>query len=125
MKLTPEQKAFRDYGMALGELKRLREEVIYHLGYYRGLKKHEVILILRKRLYCRNALVRDAWQKRSICRMFMIPEYERICENCNHLGMGMRFYGASCNRCCRNPFTEINDEYQDKWEPRKEEQDND
>ena len=48
----------------------------------------------------------------------MIPEYERICENCNHLGMGVCF--SPCSKCHRNPFTEINDEYQDNWEPRKE-----
>lgn len=110
MKLTPEQKAHRKYGMALGELKRLREEVIYHLGYYRGLKKHEVILILRKRLYCRNALVRDAWQKRAACRAW-VPMEERYCDNCRHYKLTRST--PICVDCTKwaDPV---------KWEPRKE-----
>lgn len=124
MKLTPEQKAFFEYGKALGKLEKFRDD---HKGW-------KCVNFLSRRHYWRSGnyvccetqdvteqhalLIRDAWQKRAICRAFMIPEYERICENCNHLGMGVCF--SPCSKCHRNPFTEINDEYQDNWEPRKE-----
>lgn len=116
MKLTPEQKAFFEYGKAIEKMnsskKRLRgiwrssENIIRRIG------KASIIEPRHKEN------IKAAWQKRAICRAFMIPEYERICENCNHLGMGVRF--SPCSKCHRNPFTEINDEYQDNWEPRKE-----
>ncbi len=76
MKLTTEQKAFRDFGMALGELKRARKEIVYNLEYYRGLKRNEAIFVFRKRLCERNKLIRDAWQKRAVCRV------ERNCSTC-------------------------------------------
>ena len=74
MEVTLEQKAFRDFGMALGELKRARKEIVYNLEYYRGLKRNEAIFVFRKRLCERNKLIRDAWQKRAVCR--------RTCSEC-------------------------------------------
>lgn len=81
--MTPKQKAFRDYGMALGELKRLRKEVVYNLAHYRGIKKNGAILIFRKCLCERDVLIKEAWQKRAACRAFS-PLGRRSCENCLH-----------------------------------------
>lgn len=115
MKMTPEQKAFRDYGMALGELKRLRKEVIYNLAHYRGIKKNGAILIFRKCLCERDVLIKEAWQKRAVCR--------RTCGQCIHFspnewdvgkdGCLKRGWGVKTNRCA------IGCQY---WEPRKEEE---
>lgn len=118
MKLTPEQKAFYEYGgtwettvvihtfirsLLKDKGYQLSPELLHH---YRDEKSHY------------GAVLREAWKWRAKCRAFIIPEYERICENCNHLGIGVR--SSPCSKCHRNPFTEINDEYQDNWEPRKE-----
>lgn len=116
--MTPEQKAFRDYGMALGELKRLRNEVVYNLAHYRGIKKNGAILIFRKCLCARDVLIKEAWQKRAACRAWTIPGYERNCNNCHHVET------LICNKPCIECFRssrELNCEMDnDYWEPRKE-----
>ena len=114
MKLTPEQKSILAYGEARGILKERKSLMRFTEGSGECSDYHGE----PRMMYGVEEAIRDAWQKRAICRAFMIPEYERICENCNHLGMGVRF--SPCSKCHRNPFTEINDEYQDNWEPRKE-----
>lgn len=111
--MTSGQKAFRDYGIALGELKRLRKELIFNLAHYRGIKKNGAILILRKCLGERAVLIKDAWQKRAACRAWL-PLKERNCENCMHLNCIMH----SKSPCFYCPG--IDDEIPSNWEPRKE-----
>lgn len=110
MKMTPEQKAFRDYGIALGELKRLRKELIFNLAHYLDIKKNGAILIFRKCLGERAVLIKDAWQKRAACR--------RTCMTCNHFGDR----NISCRKCKASgewvyPSTRAYCHY---FEPRKE-----
>lgn len=109
MKLTPEQKAYFEYGKAWGELKRLREEIIYNLGYYRGLKKHEAILVFRKNFCLRDILIEDAWKKRAACRAWVHP-MQRRCHNCKYDNVLYKM----CTLCC-------NEGWPVYWEPRKEE----
>ena len=120
MKMTPEQKAFFEYGKALGKLEKFRDD---HKGW-------KCVNFLSRRHYWRSGnyvccetqdvteqhalLIRDAWQKRAVCRAWQVKE--RYCGNCEHFGWGG---DADPCRICRPSV------YQPFWEPRKEEQDND
>lgn len=119
MKMTPEQKAFYEFGKALGELKRFRLD---HWAWccVRFLdRRHawrsgdgfagELQDIVNKHAY----LIRDAWKKRAACRAW-VPLKERNCNNCMHLYRDTKF-GSPCF-CCPG----IDDEIPDNWEPRKE-----
>lgn len=112
MKLTPEQKAFFEYGKAIEKMnsskKRLRgiwrssENIIRRIG------KASIIGPRHKEN------IKAAWQKRAACRAWQVKE--RYCGNCEHFGWGG---DADPCRICRPSV------YQPFWEPRKEEQDND
>ncbi len=65
MKLTPEQKAFFEYGKAREALRNFKMDFAY---------REETL----REFY--EEYVQDAWQKRAACRAFMMPSYERICE---------------------------------------------
>lgn len=119
MKMTPEQKAFREYGKALGRLEKFRDD---HKGW-------KCVNFLSRRHYWRSGnyvccetqdvteqhalLIRNAWQKRAACRAW-VPLKERNCNNCMHLYRDTKF-GSPCF-CC----TGIDDEIPNNWEPRKE-----
>ncbi|PNC05621.1 hypothetical protein CXU21_00805 [Akkermansia muciniphila] len=108
--MTPERKALKDYGIALGELKRLRKELIFNLAHYRGIKKNGAILIFRKCLGKRAVLIKDAWQKRAACRAW-VPLIRRDCHNCTY--QGITPVPDFCFPC-------INEGIPINWEPRKE-----
>lgn len=124
MKLTPEQKAFREYGKAIGRLEKFRDD---HKGW-------KCVNFLSRRHYWRSGnyvccetqdvteqyalLIRDAWKKRAICRGWTIPSRERICENCSH--EGTHPYATPCSECFRCPFAQAYEGFSDNWEPRKE-----
>lgn len=110
MKMTPEQKAFRDYGMALGELKRLRKEVVYNLAHYRGIKKNGAILIFRKCLCERDVLIKEAWRKRAVCRAWAHLE-RRECRTCRYHDEIRNF------EICRDCTPGIHLENFCNWEP--------
>lgn len=109
--MTPEQKAFFEYGGAWettvvihtfirGLLKdrgyQLSPELLHH---YRDEKSHY------------GAVLREAWQKRSACRAWN-PVGGKTCSNCKHAGTVI---GDPCFSC-RFPYRgEPN-----YWEPRKE-----
>lgn len=109
MKLTPEKKALIEYGKARGRLEGRREEFIIPDIVF-GISKQEAIASFRKHHPVRSALVKDAWQKRAVCRAW-VPMEKRYCGNCEHFGMGTQAYPC---RICR-PLV-----YQSLWEPRKE-----
>lgn len=124
MKLTPEQKAFYEYGKAAesfrGTIQKIRKYSIYEFGepYFRLTKSERKCLILAMDLAGQIHTVR---QKRAACRPWMIPSHERICENCAH--EGTRPLEMPCSDCLRNQSVyceEGNAGDRDNWEPRKE-----
>lgn len=108
MKLTLEQKAFFEYGGAWettvvihtfirGLLKdrgyQLSPELLHH---YRDEKSHY------------GAVLREAWQKRAICRAWVHP-MRRRCSNCKHELTQYKF----CAACAHEGWPVY-------WKPRKE-----
>lgn len=82
MKLTPEQKAFFEYGKARGILAGVRKEFVVSDVVF-GISKQESITSFRKNHPLRHRLVKDAWQKRAACREWGHP-MRRRCSNCEH-----------------------------------------
>ena len=114
MKLTPEQKAFYEYGEARGILKERKSLMRFTEGYGECSDYHGEPRIM----YGVEDSIRDAWQKRAACRAWMIPSHERICENCAH--EGTHPYATPCSGCFRCPFAQVYEGFSDHWEPRKE-----
>ena len=114
--MTPEQKAFYEYGRAVeslrGTIYKIRKNAIHEFGEpYRRLMMHEQkCLINAMGLASKIHVVR---QKRAACRAW-VPLKERNCNNCMHLYRDTKF-GSPCF-CC----TGIDDEIPNNWEPRKE-----
>lgn len=122
MKPTLEQKAFREYGKALGRLEKFRDD---HKGW-------KCVNFLSRRHYWRSGnyvccetqdvteqhalLIRDAWQKRAICRTWQVKRY---CGNCKYSDYSE--WDVPCFECSHANIVESID----WWKPRKEEQDND
>lgn len=100
MKMTPEQKAFYEYGKARGILKEVRFQMI-------SMEYNE------KRYHKLSKAICDAWQKRAACRAW-VPLKERNCKNCMHLHRDMKS-GSPCSDC-----PGIDDEIPSNWDPRKE-----
>ena len=118
MKMTPEQKAFFEYGKALGKLEKFRDD---HKGW-------KCVNFLSRRHYWRSGnyvccetqdvteqhalLIRDAWQKRAVCRAWQVKE--RYCGNCKYSDYSE--WDVPCCECSHANIAEI----MDRWEPRKE-----
>lgn len=118
MKMTPVQKAFFEYGKALGRLEEFKRDHQNHPCVQNLTMRHfwrtARVCCDQKTITNRHAeLIRDAWQKRAVCR--------RMCGQCIHFspnewGVGKdgclkRYWGVKTNRCA------IDCQY---WEPRKE-----
>lgn len=111
MKLTPEQKAFFEYGKAIEKMnsskKRLRgiwrsfENIIRRIG------KASIIEPRHKEN------IKAAWQKRAICRAW-VPLEKRECRTCSYLEED--FDSEICENCIiiNSLASSCN------WEPRKE-----
>lgn len=105
MKLTPEQRSFYEYGKALERMnatkKRLRgiwrsdKDISYRIG-------QASIIVPRHK---RN--VKDAWQKRAVCRAWVHP-MQRRCSNCKYEMSQYKWCTA-----CANEGLPI------YWEPKK------
>lgn len=93
MKLTPEQKAFFEYGELFQLWKDARRCVFWHE------ESHEDI---------RREIVQKVWQKRAECMAWVHP-MRRRCSNC-------KYEMSQCKWCtvCANEGLPI------YWEPRKE-----
>ena len=109
MKLTPEQKAFFEYGKARGILAGVRKEFVVSDVVF-GISKQESITSFRKNHPLRHRLVKDAWQKRAACRAW-VPLIHRDCHNCAY--KNIKPVPVVCNPC-------INEGFAVNWEPRKE-----
>lgn len=113
MKMTPEQKAFFEYGGAWETtvvihtfIRRLLKDKGYQLSpellhHYRDEKSHY------------RAVLREAWKKRRVCRAW-VPMEDRYCNNCLHRDKSL--FRPPCSSCFPSHCY---------WKPRKEEQDND
>lgn len=107
MKMTPEQKAFYEYGRARAWLKahRLKELLVdvpdMGLSFWH----------MQRNMCGLNALIRDAWQKRAACRAWAVPLIRRDCYNCAY--NNIKPIPVVCNPC-------INEGFAVNWEPRKE-----
>lgn len=93
--MTPEQKAFYEYGKAREALRIFKTDFAY---------REETL-----REFYEN-YVRDAWQKRAACRAWC-PMEERYCDNCRHYKLTRST--SICAECTKwaDPVN---------WEPRKE-----
>lgn len=95
MKMTPEQKAFYEYGKARGILKEVRFQMI-------SMEYDE------KRYHKLSKAICDAWQKRAACRAWVHP-MRRRCSNCKHELTQYKW----CTVCANEGLPIY-------WEPRKE-----
>lgn len=105
--MTPEQKAFYEYGKARGILKEVRFQMI-------SMEYDE------KRYHKLSKAICDAWQKRAACRI------ERHCGNCGRCNHEGDMWGE-VNSFCTLPtraclcVTDVPDDFCcNYWEPRKE-----
>lgn len=101
--MTPEQKAWFEYGRSRGWLKAHRSKKYFADVPDMGLYAWHV----ERDMHGLDALIRDAWQKRAACRAWNPPD-GRDCPNC--------FY--SSNRRCKLPCPQCWGHC--LWEPRKE-----
>lgn len=113
MKPTPEQKAFREYGKALGRLERFREDYKTHPSVrcldMRHFWREAPVCCSKKEISNQHSkLIQDAWQKRATCRAWVHP-MRRRCSNCKHELTQYKFY-AAC----------VHEGWPVYWEPRKE-----
>ena len=116
MKLTPEQKAFYEYGKAVETLETRIERIRNNARIRFKMEYHELPLQFRGGLWDDFKLynvIGDVRRKRAACRAWMSLK-ERNCKNCMHLHRDMKS-GSPCF-CC----TGIDDEIPNNWEPRKE-----
>ena len=112
MKLTPEQKAFYEYGKARGILKERKELMISMEGEFDA----AIYYPEYRELYHIEEAIRDAWKKRAICRTW---QGKRYCGNCKYSDYSE--WDVPCFECSHANIVESID----WWKPRKEEQDND
>lgn len=104
MKLTPEEKAFYEYGKARGILKERKELMISMEGEFDA----AIYYPEYRELYHIEEAIRDAWQKRAACRAWVHP-MRRRCSNCKHELTQYKF----CAAC-------VHEGWPVYWEPRKE-----
>ena len=117
MKLTPEQKAFFEYGGAWEQVVLTHKGIRSTVKALPGKTRQKLIRQARNETH-QHELVLNAWQKRAACRAWVIPSHERICENCAH--EGTHPYATPCSECFRCPFAQVYEGFSDNWEPRKE-----
>lgn len=83
--MTPEQKAWFEYGRSRGWLKAHRSK-----KYFADVPDMGLSFWHMQRNMCGlNALIRDTWRKRAACRAWMSLK-ERNCKNCMHLHRDMK-----------------------------------
>lgn len=86
MKKTPEQKAFREYGKALGRLEEFRrnhqDQFCVQSQIMRHFWREAHVCCGQKEITNKHVkLIRDAWQKRAACKAWNPPD-GRDCPNC-------------------------------------------
>lgn len=112
MKMTPEQKAFFEYGGAWEQVVLTNKGIRSTIKALPGKTRQKLLRRARNETH-QHELILNAWQKRAACRAW-VPLKERNCNNCMHLHRDTKF-GSPCF-CCKG----IDDEIPDYWDPRKE-----
>jgi len=113
MKMTPEQKAFYEYGKSVESVRetiqKIRQHAIHEFGepYYLLMPSEKRILRMATDLAGKIYTVR---QKRAACRAW-VPLIHRDCHNCAY--KNIKPVPVVCNPC-------INEGFAVNWEPRKE-----
>lgn len=112
MKMTPEQKAFYEYGRAVeslrGAIYKIRKNAIHEFGEpYRRLMMHEQKCLINAMDLARK--IHTVRQKRAACRAWVHP-MRRRCSNCKHELTQYKW----CTVCANEGLPIY-------WAPRKEE----
>lgn len=108
MEMTPEQKAFYEYGQARGILKERKELMISMEGEFDA----AIYYPEYRELYHIEEAIRDAWQKRAACRAVIVSN---DCIKC--IRFPNKYPGWKCPGCEWATFTKT---VKSRWEPRKE-----
>ena len=119
MKLTPEQKAFYEFGAAKAFLFNKIEEARNYARQFYGESYCELTRKERADCWKHSEIkffIKLVRERRAACRAWN-PVGDKTCSNCKHTGTVV---GDPCFSCCFPYQGEPN-----YWEPRKEEQDND
>ncbi len=117
MKLTPEQKAFYEYGGAW------ETTVVIHIFIRRLLKNKGYQLSpallheFRDKKTHYGEILREAWKWRRACRAWNPPE-GKDCVNCNY--KEVELFNFPCAECFRSAYSVRSEKASDNWEPRKE-----
>lgn len=113
MKLTPEQKAFYEYGKAVATLESRIERIRNNARIRFKMEYHELPLRFRGGLWDDFRLynvIGDVRRKRAACRACVHP-MRRRCSNCKHELTQYKF----CAAC-------VHEGWPVYWEPRKEDE---
>lgn len=113
MKLTPEQKAFLEYGKAIATLKYRIERIRFTARVFHKMEYRELPRRFRGGLWDDFQLyyaIGDVRRKRAECKRRIIPERKRRCMDC-------KFWNYSVNEypCCSCRLPHQDGDY---WEPR-------
>lgn len=107
MKMTPEQKAFFEYGGAWEQVVLTHKGIRSTVKALPGKTRQKLLRQARNETH-QHELVLNAWQKRAACRAWVHP-MRRRCSNCKHELTQYKF----CAACVHEGWTVY-------WEPRKE-----
>lgn len=107
MKLTPEQKAFFEYGGAWEQVALTHKGIRSTVKALPGKTRQKLLRQARNETH-QHELVLNAWQKRAACRAWVHP-MRRRCSNCKHELTQYKF----CAAC-------VHEGWPVYWEPRKE-----
>lgn len=107
MKLTPEQKAFFEYGGAWEQVALTHKGIRSTVKAFPGKTRQKLLRQARNETH-QHELILNAWQKRAACRAWVHP-MRRRCSNCKHELTQYKF----CAAC-------VHEGWPVYWEPRKE-----
>lgn len=109
MKMTPEQKAFFEYGGAWEQVVLTHKGIRSTVKALPGKTRQKLLRQARNETH-QHELVLNAWQKRAACRAW-VPLIHRDCHNCAY--KNIKPVPVVCTPCLNEGFA-IN------WKPRKE-----
>lgn len=107
--MTPEQKAFFEYGGAWEQVVLTNKGIRSTIKALPGKTRQKLLRRARNETH-QHELILNAWQKRAACRAW-VPLIHRDCHNCAY--KNIKPVPVVCNPC-------INEGFAVNWEPRKE-----
>lgn len=115
MKMTPEQKAYEEYGFEKGCLRKAIKIIRRQVWQFHRVRYGELNLSTRREIWHKYRLkfiVERIRVKRAVCKRLQTEK--RTCWTCASNGTSV--YYEPCNKC----FRYGSDRQFDNWEPRKE-----